>query len=313
MKLLSMRSGGRNHAGIVVGDHVLDVVSYMKLREQRSQPDYYGEYAVSQKEEDPMLDGMDLFKRGLGWLRSLLGSFQIEASLVMELKELGVLHPINEITFNPPVLNPGKILAVGLNYFGHAAEQNVLPPEKPLVFSKCTTSLIANGQPIHIPSISKCVDYEGELAVIIGKEAKNVSADHAIDYIAGYTLLNDITARDIQKRERQWARAKGLDTFAPCGPWMVTTEEITDPHSLTLELSVNGEIRQSANTDSLIFKIPQLIEFISRDLTLRPGDIISTGTPVGVGVFRHPPVFLAPDDIVEVKVEEIGVLRNPVI
>jgi acylpyruvate hydrolase len=157
------------------------------------------------------------------------------------------------------------------------------------------------------------IDYEAELAVVIGKQARSVSADNAMEYVAGYTIMNDVTARDLQKRERQWVRAKGLDTFAPCGPWLVTTDEIGDPHSLDIELRVNGEVRQRSNTSDLIFKIPQLIEFISQDLTLRRGDIISTGTPSGVGVFMNPPVYLKDGDQIEVQVERIGVLRNPVV
>jgi 2-keto-4-pentenoate hydratase/2-oxohepta-3-ene-1,7-dioic acid hydratase in catechol pathway len=156
------------------------------------------------------------------------------------------------------------------------------------------------------------IDYEAELAVIIGAEAKSVSADRALDYVAGYTIMNDVTARDLQRSERQWTRAKGLDTFAPCGPWLVTTDEIPDPHILDIELKLNGEIRQSSNTSDLIFGVPQLIEFISQDLTLRPGDIITTGTPSGVGVYRQPPTFLKDGDQVMIRIDRIGTLSNPV-
>jgi acylpyruvate hydrolase len=156
------------------------------------------------------------------------------------------------------------------------------------------------------------IDYEAELAVIIGSEAMSVSADHALEYVAGYTIMNDVTARDLQRRERQWARAKGLDTFAPCGPWLATKDEIPDPHILDLELEVNGEVRQSSNTSDLIFKVPQLIEFISQDLTLKPGDIISTGTPSGVGVYRQPQTFLKDGDRVSIRIDRIGTLENPV-
>jgi acylpyruvate hydrolase len=156
------------------------------------------------------------------------------------------------------------------------------------------------------------IDYEAELAVVIGKRATSVTAASAMEHVAGYTIMNDVTARDLQKRERQWVRAKGLDTFAPCGPWVVTTDEIPNPHSLDIALTVNGETRQHSNTADLIFKIPQLIEFISEDLTLMPGDIITTGTPSGVGVFMKPPVFLRAADEVSINIDGIGTLRNRV-
>jgi acylpyruvate hydrolase len=156
------------------------------------------------------------------------------------------------------------------------------------------------------------IDYEAELAVVIGKRATSVSAASAMEHVAGYTIMNDVTARDLQKRERQWVRAKGLDTFAPCGPWLVTTDEIPDPHSLDIALTVNGETRQHSNTADLIFNIPRLIAFISEDLTLMPGDIITTGTPSGVGVFMKPPVFLKAGDEVSVSINRIGTLRNRV-
>jgi 2-keto-4-pentenoate hydratase/2-oxohepta-3-ene-1,7-dioic acid hydratase in catechol pathway len=229
-----------------------------------------------------------------------------------ECREAEMLLPLNSISLNPPVLAPGKILAVGLNYAAHAAEQNIKPPETPLIFSKNVTALIAPNQAIQLPWASDQVDYEAELAFVISREAKAVSAERAFDYIAGYTIMNDVTARDLQAREKQWVRAKGLDTFAPCGPWLVTQDEINDPHAVDIELRVNGELRQQSNTSDLIFKIPQLVEFISQDLTLRPGDIISTGTPSGVGVFMNPPVYLKDGDQIDITLAGIGELHNSV-
>jgi acylpyruvate hydrolase len=257
-------------------------------------------------------DAVDLHCRGLDWLRAIVSGLAGDPTLIGECRERGALVPLSRAKLNPPVLSPSKILAVGLNYASHAAEQNAKLPEFPLVFSKCTTALIGPGDHIRLPRISDQIDYEAELAVVIGKEGSSISADRAMDYVAGYTIMNDVTARDIQRRERQWTRAKGLDTFAPCGPWLVTKDEVPDPHSLRVELRVNREVRQSANTSDLIFKIPQLIEFISQDLTLKPGDIISTGTPSGVGVFRQPPVFLKPGDQIEIEIEGIGTLSNQV-
>jgi acylpyruvate hydrolase len=313
MKLLSMSVEGQNRAGILVGEEVLDVTAFCEILELK------GEWIDADTDrlefhhiEGVYKDAADIYRRGLNWATAITSRLQTSPTLVGELRATGALSPLSTVKLSPPILAPGKILAVGLNYAAHAAEQSAKTPEFPLVFSKCVTALTGPRDEIRLPRISEMIDYEAELAVVIGKEARSVSADHAIDYIAGYTIMNDVTARDLQKRERQWVRAKGLDTFAPCGPWLVTADEIGDPHSLDIELRVNGEVRQRSNTSDLIFKIPQLIEFISQDLTLRRGDIISTGTPSGVGVFMEPPVFLKTGDEIEVEVEQIGLLRNRV-
>lgn len=314
MKLLSMKTERGPVAGIITGEEVLDVPGFFEIIEGR------GEWIESDTDsvtyhhiEGLYRDVIDLCKHGPDWSARILTKLEGDLILTNQCRQDGVLIPLAKAVLNPPVLAPGKILAVGLNYAAHAAEQNAQPPESPLIFSKCTTALVGPTDAIRIPRISDKIDYEAELAVVIGKEAKSVAADDAYDYIAGYTIMNDVTARDLQRRERQWARAKGLDTFAPCGPWIVTKDEIDDPHSLGIELRVNGELRQNSNTNDLIFKIPQLIEFISQDLTLKPGDIISTGTPSGVGVFSNPPVFLRPGDSIEINVERIGKLVNTVI
>ena len=314
MKLLSMRTERGNMAGIITGDEVLEVTGFCETIEGR------GEWITADADmatyhhiEGAYRDALDLLKHGPEWPARILEKLESDPILINQCRETGVLIPLARAELNPPVLAPGKILAVGLNYAAHAAEQNSQPPESPLVFSKCTTALVGSGDQIRLPRISEKIDYEGELAVVIGKEAKSVSAAGAYDFVAGFTIMNDVTARDLQRRERQWARAKGLDTFAPCGPWLVTKDEIADPHSLDLELRVNGEVRQSSNTANLIFNVPQLIEFISQDLTLRPGDIISTGTPSGVGVYSEPPVFLRNGDVIEITISGIGTLTNSVV
>jgi 2-keto-4-pentenoate hydratase/2-oxohepta-3-ene-1,7-dioic acid hydratase in catechol pathway len=286
MKLLSMLVEGQNRAGILIGAEVLDVTAYCEIMELK------GEWIEAdtgptqfQHIEGAYRDALDILRHGAQWRSDILDVIESTPTLVGELKATGALVRLSGVKLNPPIVAPGKILAVGLNYAAHAAEQNATPPQFPLVFSKCVTALIATRDEIKLPRVSEMVDYEAELAVVIGREARSVNAVHALEYVAGYTIINDVTARDLQKRERQWVRAKGLDTFAPCGPLLVTTDEISDPHSLDIELTVNGEVRQHSNTNDLIFKIPELIEFISQDLTLRPGDIISTGTPSGVGVF----------------------------
>lgn len=295
-----MSVAGRARAGVVVGDDALDVAGFCDL---------IGEAGTIS--EQPR-DALDLYNLGTGFLQALLARLASDEGLTERCREAGVLRPFDAIKLNPPVISPGKILAVGLNYAAHAEEQKKKPPESPLIFSKNVTALIGPEDEIRLPRISEQVDYEAELAFVIGKEARSVQAANAFDYIAGYTIMNDVTARDLQASERQWARAKGLDTFAPCGPWLVTTDEIEDPHSLGIELRVNGELRQKSNTSDLIFNIPYVIEFISQDLTLRSGDIVSTGTPSGVGVYMKPPVFLKSGDGIEIQIEGIGKLTNSV-
>jgi 2-keto-4-pentenoate hydratase/2-oxohepta-3-ene-1,7-dioic acid hydratase in catechol pathway len=186
-------------------------------------------------------------------------------------------------------------------------------PEKPVVFSKFSTAVIAPGEPVVLPSTSQQVDYEAELAVVIGRRAKHVSADRAYDYVLGYTAFNDVSARDFQFSDGQWQRGKSCDTFAPMGQTIVTTDTITDPHKLSIKLVLNGQTMQDSNTDQLIFGVPALIEFLSQSITLEPGDIIATGTPPGVGFARNPPVFLKPGDEMEVLIEGMGGLGNPVV
>ena len=312
MKLLSMIVEGQNRAGIRIAEEILDVTSFCEILELKGEWIEAGDITRFQHIEGAYRDALDVYRRGSDWIRSVKARIETNPVLAGELRATGALTRLSAVKLNPPVIAPGKILAVGLNYAAHAEEGDAKQPEFPLIFSKCVTALIGSGDEIKLPAISDMIDYEAELAVVIGKEAKSVSADQALEYVAGYTIMNDVTARDLQRRERQWARAKGLDTFAPCGPWLVTTDEITDPHSLSIELTVNGEVRQHSNTSDLIFKIPELIEFISQDLTLKPGDIISTGTPSGVGVYRNPPVFLKDGDEIEISIDGVGVLWNRV-
>lgn len=312
MKLLSMIIEGQNRAGIRIGEEILDVTSFCEILELKGEWIEADDITRFQHIEGAYRDALDVYRRGLDWIGNVTARIETNPMLAGELRATGALTRLSAVKLNSPVIAPGKILAVGLNYAAHAAEGDAKQPEFPLIFSKCVTALIGPGDEIKLPAISDMIDYEAELAVIIGKDAKSVSADHAMEYVAGYTIMNDVTARDLQRRERQWVRAKGLDTFAPCGPWLVTTDEITDPHSLEIELTVNGEVRQHSNTGDLIFKIPQLIEFISQDLTLEPGDIISTGTPSGVGVYRNPPVFLKDGDEIEISIDGVGVLWNRV-
>ncbi|HEY6804246.1 MAG TPA: fumarylacetoacetate hydrolase family protein [Pyrinomonadaceae bacterium] len=228
-------------------------------------------------------------------------------------KEKGWLVPRQDAYWFAPVPRPSKIICIGLNYRDHAAESNMAIPERPVIFSKFPTCVIAPGEPVVLPSTSQQVDYEAELAVVIGRRAKNVKASRALDYVLGYTAFNDVSARDFQFADGQWQRGKSCDTFAPMGQRIVTTDVITDPHKLSIKLVLNGQTMQDSNTDQLIFGVPELIEFLTESITLEPGDIIATGTPPGVGFARKPPVFLKAGDEMEVQIEKIGSLGNSVI
>jgi 2-keto-4-pentenoate hydratase/2-oxohepta-3-ene-1,7-dioic acid hydratase in catechol pathway len=211
-----------------------------------------------------------------------------------------------------PVTDIGKIVCIGLNYHDHAAEQDQEIPEQPILFAKASTSVTDPGAPIVKPPDIDQLDYEVELGVVIGRTAKAVAAGEARDYIAGYTVVHDVSARDAQFADGQWFRGKSYDTFAPMGPNLVSENDI-EPNDLEVELSVNGNRKQQSTTAEFIFNVDELVEYISRAMTLRPGDVISTGTPGGVGVFREPPDLLEPGDVVEAEIEDIGVLRNRVV
>lgn len=213
----------------------------------------------------------------------------------------------------PPVPRPGKIICVGLNYRDHAEESGMAIPTSPITFSKYVTCIVGPGEPIIVPGKSEQTDYESELAFVMGRRAKNVSREDAMDYVLGYTNFNDVSARDFQFADGQWTRGKSCDTFAPIGEYIATTDEIADPHNLRIQFRLNGQTMQDSRTNQLIFKIPEIIEFLSQSMTFEPGDIIATGTPPGVGFARKPPVFLQDGDVAEVEIEGLGVLSNPVV
>jgi len=236
-----------------------------------------------------------------------------DSNLLAEAVAKGWLIKRSEAYWLAPVPRPGKLICIGLNYRDHAAESNMPIPERPVVFSKFATAVIGPGEPVVLPPTSMQVDYEAELAVVIGRRAKNVSASRALDYVLGYTAFNDVSARDFQFADGQWQRGKSCDTFAPMGPTIVTTDAVPNPHKLAIKLTLNGQVMQDSNTDQLIFGVPELIEFLSQTITLEPGDVIATGTPPGVGFARKPPVFLHPGDEMEVDIEGVGKLNTPVI
>ena len=212
-----------------------------------------------------------------------------------------------------PIHRPSKIICLGKNYAEHAKEGGFENPEKPLIFCKTPNALNGPYDPIVLPRSSGQVDWEVELAVIIAKEGKRISKKDAFDYVAGYTVMNDVSGREAQFSDSQWFRGKSFDSFAPTGPFIVTPDEIDDVNNLRLTAIVDGEIMQDGNTRDMIFDIPAIIENISEDITLIPGDIISTGTPAGVGIFRDPPVILKPGNVVECRIEKIGSIINKVV
>ena len=225
------------------------------------------------------------------------------------------LVPINDRErIGSSVARPSKILCIGLNYAKHAKETGAAIPTEPILFMKSTTSLTGPFDPIIIPKNSETTDWEVELAVVIGKKASYVTEAAAMDYVAGYVLHNDVSERSFQlERGGTWDKGKGCDSFAPLGPWLVTKDEIPNPHALRLWLSLNGKMMQDSNTDDLIFNIPQLISYCSHFMTLLPGDVISTGTPAGVGLGFSPNIYLKPGDVVELGIDGLGVSKQTVV
>jgi 2,4-diketo-3-deoxy-L-fuconate hydrolase len=241
------------------------------------------------------------------------GGLQKLAAIVENgMSDLPLVSP--ETRIGSPVARPSKIVCVGLNYAKHAKETNAAIPKEPILFFKSTTSLQGPNDSIMIPRNSIKTDWEVELAFVIGKKASYVTVDEAMDYVAGYALHNDVSEREFQlERGGTWDKGKGCDTFAPLGPWLVTTDEIENPHQLRLWLNVNGNKMQDGNTDDLIFDIPTLVSYISEFMTLLPGDIVSTGTPAGVGLGFSPNIFLKAGDVVELGIDGLGTSKQTVV
>ena len=225
------------------------------------------------------------------------------------------------VTYDPdgvrllsPVPDPQKIVCLGLNYRDHAIETGAKIPDEPILFSKYPSSLIGHEAPILLPKVSHEVDYEAELVIVVGRGGREIPAERAYDHVAGYAVGHDVSARDWQLRKPggQWMAGKTFDTFAPVGPYLVTADEVPDPHDLGIRLRLNGRLMQDSNTSQLIFRVPEMIAYLSKVFTLTPGDLIFTGTPPGVGMARKPPVWLKPGDVVEVEIDGLGTLRNPV-
>lgn len=219
--------------------------------------------------------------------------------------------PVGSVRQHAPLPRPGKFICIGLNYRDHAIESGMEIPEIPTVFTKYDNAVCGPGDPIILPAASQQVDYEAEFAFVIGKRAKAVKAADWTDYVFGYTCVHDVSARDFQLATSQWTIGKTFDSFGPMGPVLVSKDEVADPNDLRIRLLLNGEAMQDSRTDQLVFDVPALLEYLSAVMTLEPGDIVSTGTPPGVGMARKPPVYLQPGDVCSVEIESVGTLTNP--
>ncbi|HLH03897.1 MAG TPA: fumarylacetoacetate hydrolase family protein [Bryobacteraceae bacterium] len=281
MRIVTFEAGGQVHPGVISGEFVLDLAAAGFLT---------------------TLDFIKHDRLALDKVEKLIAEVPIEQR-----------YKLNSVRLLAPIPRPSKLICVGLNYMDHAKETGAEVPKVPTIFNKFATSVIGPGENIVLPRVSKSPDYEAELAFVIGQGGRHIRAQDWKDHVFGYTILNDVSARDYQKATSQWLMGKTFDTFAPLGPWIVTADEIADPHDLNIELEIGGEILQDSNTRELIFKIPDLIAFLSSVFTLEPGDIVSTGTPAGVGFTRKPPRYLQAGEEVVVRIQSIGELRNPVI
>lgn len=280
MKIARFLHGGREGYGVVEGDRLADVSGAPGLS----------------------CGIVGLLAGGAGSLASLREALPGATRL-----------PLDAVRLLAPVPRPGKFLAIGLNYADHVAEAGLEAPSFPVFFNKQVTCIVGPGDPIHRPRVSTMLDFEGELALVIGRRCRHVPASRALEVVGGYLVANDVTVRDWQFKAPTMTLGKSFDTHGPIGPWLVTADEVPDPQDLRILTRVNGQVMQDASTREMIFDCARQIETLSTAFTLEPGDIVSTGTPAGVGIARRPPVLLAPGDIVRIEIEGLGVLENPVI
>lgn len=292
MKLVSYGEKRRERAGLVYGDKVLDISRAWEALNKRRIPSNMVEVV-----EGP-------------WREELAIILENAEELVAQ---EGIAYEISEVRLGAPVPRPSKVVCLGANYRDHAGDLWLPIPEVPILFSKASSCIIGPRDVVVIPEEDEKIDWEVELAVVIGKEGKRIPESEAFEHVAGYTVFNDVSARDIQTAAKQWHRGKSFDTFGPMGPWIVTLDEIDDPLSLEMRCLINGVERQHNNTSNHIFNVPQVIAFISRGMTLFPGDVIATGTPGGVGFAMDPPMFLKPGDEMVTEIEGIGQLRNKIV
>lgn len=319
MKLANLELEGEPCVGVVKGDLVVNLPVAFDLVVERVVTFKAGStrskarHVVLQSGPVPQ-DMIQLVQRDETWLMALDEMLSGVVDYFHGDRQLTRLFiPVEQARLRAPIPRPGKIICVGRNYAEHARERGAELPAQPIFFLKSNNTICGPGEAIVLPPNSSQVDYEAEFAVVIGQGGRRIPEEKAYEHIAGYTILNDVSARDMQAQDKQWFRGKSCDTFAPTGPWIVTRDEIPDPHNLRVSLALNGQTMQDSNTSYMIFKVPYLVSYLSQSLTLEPGDLISTGTPEGVGAHRTPPVFLRPDDTVSITVERIGTLTNPIV
>ncbi|KEF40207.1 2-keto-4-pentenoate hydratase/2-oxohepta-3-ene-1,7-dioic acid hydratase [Schinkia azotoformans MEV2011] len=307
MKLITFTIAGSTRIGAVTNENVVDLnAAYEALQDSQ------GKIRAKQIAEAYVPNDMTGFLQG-GKESMQYANEAIHFALEnKEYKGRTLVFAKKDVKVGAPVPEPGKMICVGHNYREHILEMGRQIPEFPVVFAKFSNTVIGPEDDIPFFPISEQLDYEAEFAFVIGKRARNVSQEEALDYVAGYTIVNDVTYRDIQRRTIQWLQGKSVDGTAPMGPWLVTTDELTNPSGLEVVLTVNGEERQHTNTANLVFSVQYLVEFLSNLMTLEPGDVILTGTPGGVGVAMDPPSFLKDGDVVSISIDGVGVLENKV-
>ncbi len=321
MKLVAYESGKQPALGVVVNGWIIGVSPAIELLKKKRVPRDLAQRTNFKNASRRVLDAgaapkemIELLGRGQAWGKSLATvTSSLARGIDPKKAPRGLFTSLSNARLLAPIPKPGKITCVGLNYADHAREQGHEPPKSPIFFLKSGNTICGPGDPIHLPPNSSQVDYEAEFAVVMGKRGSRIPEEKAYDYVAGYMILHDVSARDLQFSDGQWYRGKSCDTFAPTGPWIVTRDEIKDPHNLRISLTLNGETMQDSNTSNLIFSVPYLVSYLSQSATWEVGDLISTGTPPGVGVFRKPQVFLKAGDTTSVTVEKLGTLTNPVV
>ena len=300
MRLVTYSRMGVPSIGVELESGILDIPDAAS---------YFGrKYHVRGKNFPTTMMELLQWESGIEVVRQIVSRFE-----QTPIEERMMAYPLNSVTLEAPLSRPGKIIALGKNYLDHIKETGSETPEFPVIFAKFPSCVIGPNDSIPLPKISGKIDWEVELAIVIGKICKDVSETDALDYIAGYTIANDVTARDLQRGDGQWIRGKSLDGFCPIGPCIVTQDELGDAQGLKLHTKINGEIKQDSTTSNMMFNVQQIIAHLSEAFTLEPGDVIISGTPSGVGFVRDPPEFLKAGDKIEQYIEKIGYLHNSVV
>jgi acylpyruvate hydrolase len=315
MKLLTFVAGPEQRVGALVGETVVDVtVAFAAAMAAEGHP--RPEAAATAVLPPSMRQILQGGEPALEALRRAVGF--VEQRLARGVTPEGpggtrIAYPLKEVRVRAPVPDPQKIIGIGLNYRDHCEEQGIELPRTLMTFPKFADAVVGPGDAIVLPRGCEQLDWEVELTVVVGRRARYVEPEEAFAYVAGYTVGNDVSARDFQFADRQVMRGKACETFAPMGPYLVLRDEVPDPHDLKLESRLNGKVMQSSTTGRMVHRIPAILAWVTKHLTLQPGDCVMTGTPAGVGVFRKPPVFMKPGDVIEMEIQGLGVLRNPVV